>query len=92
VTGAVEARFADMLTEFASQPDGSLAGTLRDDGQGNLVVDGRYALRVPMISGEATLAARNGDPQVLETLQHIGMPQPDGTSKVVVQGRLLKVL
>ncbi len=92
VTGTVEARFTDMLTEFASQPDGSVAGTLRDDGQGNLAIDGRYSLRVPMISGEATLSARNGDPQVLETLQHVGMPQPDGTSKVVVQGRMLKVL
>ena len=92
VTGAVEARFADMLTEFASQPDGSLVGTLRDDGQGNLVVDGRYSLRVPIISGEATLAARNGDPQVLETLRHIGTPQADGSSKVVVQGRMLRAL
>jgi hypothetical protein len=92
VTGAVEARFADMLTEFSSQPDGSVAGTVHDDGQGSLVVDGRYSLRVPTLSGEATLAARNGDPQVLETLRHIGTPQPDGTSKVVVQGRMLKAL
>jgi hypothetical protein len=29
---------------------------------------------------------------VLETLSHVGIPQADGTSKVVVQGRLLKVL
>jgi len=92
VPGAVEARFTDMLSEFASQPDGSLAGTVRDDGAGNLVIDGQYSVRVPMISGEVTLAARNGDPQVLETLSHIGMPQPDGSSKVIVQGRLLKVL
>jgi hypothetical protein len=55
-------------------------------------MDGRSSLLVPMVSGEAPLAARNGDPQVLETLRHIGMPQPDGTSKVVVQGRMLKVL
>jgi len=92
VTGAVDARFTDLLTEFASQPDGSLAGTVRDDGAGNLAIDGQYALRVPTISGEATLAARNGDPQVLETLRHIGTPQPDGSSKVVVQGRMLKAL
>lgn len=92
VSGAVEARFTDLLSEFASQPDGSVAGTLRDDGQGEIAVDGRYSLQVPLISGEATLAARNGDPQVLEMLRHVGTPQADGSSKVVVEGRMLKAL
>jgi general secretion pathway protein N len=92
VTGGVEARFTDMLAEFASQPDGTVAGKVHDDGQGNLAIDGRFALRLPMFDGEATLSARNADPQVLETLRHVGEPQPDGSTRVVVHGRTLKVL
>jgi len=89
--GDVEARFTDLLAEFASQPDGSVSGTVHDDGRGNIAVEGRFVLRPPMLDGQATLRARNGDAQTLETLRHIGEPQPDGSSRVVVQGRMLRL-
>jgi hypothetical protein len=92
VTGDVDARFTDVLTEFASQPDGSLAGTVRDDGQGNVALDGRYTMHLPNVDGEVNLTARNGDAQAAEMLRHIGEPQADGSTRVVVHGRALRVL
>lgn len=89
--GEVEAHFTDVLVDFASQPDGSVSGTVHDDGRGNIAVEGRFVLRPPMLDGEATLRARNGDAQALETLRHIGEPQPDGSSHVVVHGGMLRL-
>lgn len=86
-SGEVEAHFTDLLFEFASQPDGTVGGSVRDDGNGNIAVDGRFSLRVPVISGEATLRARDGDPATIEMLQRLGEPQADGSVRVVVQGR-----
>lgn len=89
--GDVEARFTDLLAEFASQPDGSVSGKVHDDGRGNVAIDGRFVLHAPTIDGEAILRARNGDAQVLETLRHIGEPQADGSSRLVVHGGMLKL-
>lgn len=91
VTGAAEARFADILGEFAAQPDGGIAGTAHDDGTGNLVVNGTFHASVAGFEGEALLRARNGDPQVIETLQHVGAPQPDGSSKLVIHGQMIRL-
>ncbi len=38
VSGEAEARFADILGDFAAQPNGGIAGTAHDDGSGNLAV------------------------------------------------------
>ncbi|MEO5627224.1 MAG: type II secretion system protein N [Dokdonella sp.] len=92
VSGNVEARFADMLGEFASQPDGSIGGTVHDDGTGNLAVDGKFHTSFGVFDVQATLAARNDDQQVVEALHHIGELQADGTSKLVIHGQMLKLL
>lgn len=91
VSGQAEARFSDLLAEFSSQPDGSIAGAVHDDGKGNLAVAGTFHVRLGTFDIEATLAARNGDPQVAETLRHVGQMQTDGSSKLVVHGQMLKV-
>jgi hypothetical protein len=91
VTGAAEARFSDMLADFASQADGSISGNVRDDGNGNLAVNGTFKVSFNAFEAQATLAARNGDPQVAETLRYVGEPQPDGSSKLIVHGQMLKV-
>ena len=91
-SGDVESRFTDLLFDFASQPDGSVAGSVRDDGNGNIAVDGRFSLRVPTISGEATLRARDGDPAAIELLRRVGELQADGSVRVVVQGRAARWL
>ena len=91
VTGQAEARFADILGEFAAQPDGSIAGTAHDDGTGNLVVNGTFHANVAGFNAEALLRARNDDPQVQETLQHVGEPQPDGSSRLVIHGQMIKL-
>lgn len=92
VTGQVEARFADIVAEFASQPDGSVGGTVHDAGQGNLEVNGLFDIRGNQFSADARLAARNGDPSTLEMLRFVGQPQADGSSHYKVQGQLLKLL
>ncbi|HKE49290.1 MAG TPA: type II secretion system protein N [Rhodanobacteraceae bacterium] len=91
VTGQAEARFADILGEFAAQPDGGIAGTAHDDGTGTLVVNGTFHATVAGFNAEALLRARNDDPRVLETLQHVGEPQPDGSSKLVIHGQMIKL-
>lgn len=91
VTGSVEARFADILSEFASKPDGSISGIVNDSGQGNLEVNGVYDIRGNVFSAEARLAARNGDVGTQEVLRYVGQPQPDGSSHYQVDGQLLKL-
>ncbi|MGH8172473.1 MAG: type II secretion system protein N [Rhodanobacteraceae bacterium] len=91
VTGQAEARFADVLAEFAAQPDGSIAGTAHDDGSGNLAINATFRAAMDGFQAQALLSARNDDPQVLDTLRHVGEPQPDGSSKLVVTGRMFKL-
>lgn len=91
VSGQAEARFSDLLVQFASRPDGSIAGTVTDDGNGNLAVNGTFEVRLATYDLVATLAARNNDPQVAESLRYVGQLQPDGTSKLIVHGQMLKV-
>ncbi|MGA9422238.1 MAG: type II secretion system protein N [Rhodanobacteraceae bacterium] len=91
VSGQAEARFSDILADFSSQPDGSIAGSVHDDGSGNLAVDGSFSVRVDGYDAVATLRARNNDPQILEMLRYVGQLQPDGSSKLVIRGRLFKL-
>lgn len=91
VGGAADARFADILGEFAAQPNGGIAGTAHDDGTGNLAVNATFQAALDGFTANAVLSARNDDPQVLETLRHVGEPQPDGSSKVAIRGRMFKL-
>jgi general secretion pathway protein N len=91
VSGEAEARFADILADFAAQPNGGIAGSAHDDGTGNLAVTGNFRAAANGFEADALLRARDGDPQVLETLRHVGEPQPDGSSKLVVRGRMFKL-
>jgi general secretion pathway protein N len=91
VSGAADARFADIVGDFAGQPDGGIAGTAHDDGTGNLAVAATFHANIAGFEADAVLNARNGDPAVLETLRHVGEPQADGSSKLVVRGRMFKL-
>ena len=91
VTGSVEGRFADLLAEFASKPDGSVSGVITDAGQGNLEVNGVFDIVGNLFTTEARLAARNNDPAVKDMLRYVGQPQPDGSSHYIASGQLLKV-
>lgn len=91
VGGSGDLRLSDLVAEFASQPDGTLAGTVKDDGSGNLAIDGRFDLHVPVFEVQATLRARNGDEQTLEFLRGVGEPQPDGSTIVRAAGSMLSV-
>ncbi|HEV7489440.1 MAG TPA: type II secretion system protein N, partial [Rhodanobacteraceae bacterium] len=75
VSGAVEARIADILGDFAAQPSGGIAGTAHDDGSGNLAVTANFTAGVSGFEIDAVLRARNDDPQILETLRQVGEPQ-----------------
>jgi len=91
VTGEAEARFSDIVGEFAAQPDGGIAGTAHDDGSGNLEINATFHAALNGFEAQAILRARNGDPQVQESLRHVGEPQADGSSKLVVHGRMFKL-
>ena len=88
VAGSAEAQFGDIATEFASTPEGGLAGTVSDGG-GPLQAQGTYTANLVGYDADITLRARDGNPQVLEALQYIGAPQPDGSARLVIRGRLL---
>lgn len=90
VSGAAEARFGDLLAEFASQPDGSVLGTVKDDGKSNLGVDGQFVAHGGQFDAQATLSVRNDDPQVREALRYVGQLQLDGTSLLKIHGQLFK--
>jgi general secretion pathway protein N len=91
VSGQAEARFGDLLVDFASQPDGSIRGTVKDDQSSNLQVDGQFVVQAAQFDAQATLSARNEDMTMRETLQFIGQPQPDGTSLLKIHGQLYKL-
>ena len=91
VSGQAEARFADILGDFAAQPDGGIAGTAHDDGTGNLAVNATFHAAMNSFDAQAVLSARNDDPQVQETLHHVGELQADGSSKLVIHGQMFKL-
>lgn len=91
VTGQAEARFADIVGEFAADPKGGIAGSAHDDGAGNLAVASTFHAGISGFEAQAILRARNEDPQVLETLRHVGEPQADGSSKLVIRGHMFKL-
>jgi general secretion pathway protein N len=91
VSGAADARFADIVGEFAAQPNGGIAGTAHDDGTGNLAVNATFQAALDGFAANAVLRARNNDSAVQETLRHVGEPQPDGSSKLAIRGRMFKL-
>ena len=91
VVGEAEARFGDVLAEFSSQPDGSIGGTVKDDGTSSLVVDGQFVVRSGEFDATVRLGARADDAQLREALRYIGEPQPDGTSLLKIHGQLVKL-
>jgi len=91
VSGQAEARFADIVGDFAAAPGGGIAGHAKDDGTGNLAVDATFRAAVTGFDAEATLRARNDDADVQETLRHVGEPQADGSSKLVIHGQMFKL-
>ena len=91
VSGQAEARFGDLLIDFASQTDGSIAGTVKDDQSSNLAVNGQFVVRAGEFDAQAVLSARNEDMNLREALQYIGQPQPDGTSLLKIHGQLYKL-
>ena len=91
VSGTAEARFSDILAEFATRPDGSIGGTVADDGKGNLEVNGSFSVAAIGFEAEAYLSARDDDARVIEALRYIGQPQADGSSHLVISGQLFKL-
>jgi general secretion pathway protein N len=89
VAGSAEAHFGDLITEFTSAPAGGLSGTIADSG-GPLQAQGTYSASIAGYDADVQLRARDGNPQVIEALQYIGAPQPDGSARLLLRGRLLE--
>lgn len=91
VAGAESVRVSDILADFAAAPNGGIDGRAHDDGQGNIAVSATFHADMAGFEADIVLRARNGDPRALEALQHVGAPQPDGSSRVVLRGRMFKL-
>ncbi|MCK9540113.1 type II secretion system protein N [Dokdonella sp.] len=79
-----ELALPDLLADFAAQPDGSVAGSVRDDGGGRIAVDGQFKLRIGLLDAAIVLRARPGHPLAARALERIGEPQADGSRRVVL--------
>ena len=88
VAGSAEAQFGEIITEFLSTPTGGIKGTVRDNG-GPLQATGGYEASLLGYDASIELRARDGNPQVTEALQYIGAPQPDGSARLEIHGKLL---
>ena len=91
VAGSAEAQFGDIISDFASKPEGGFAGTVSDSG-GPLQAQGSYSASLIGYEALIDLRARDNNPQVLEALQYIGQPQPDGSAKLEIRGRILDMM
>lgn len=90
VTGVAQAQLGDLEATFSSAPDGAIAGVVHDLG-GPLQVNGSFKIAGGSFDAEALLAARDGNPQVIEALRYIGEQQADGTSLLKIHGGLFKL-
>jgi len=90
VAGAAQAQFGTLEATFSSAPDGSISGVARDLG-GPLQLSGTFKVNAGSFEADANLAARDGNPQVIEALRYIGEPQADGTSHLIIHGQLFKL-
>ncbi|HVT33053.1 MAG TPA: type II secretion system protein N [Rhodanobacteraceae bacterium] len=91
VAGSAVGHFADIVGEFAAQPDGSIAGTAHDDGNGHLAVAATFRAALTGYEIDARLSARDGDADVQQALSGIGEPQPDGSTKLVLRGPMVRL-
>ena len=90
VAGAAQASLGDLRAQFATAADGSIAGTVHDLG-GPLSLDGTFKIGAGGYDAQARLAARDGNPQVLDALRFIGQPQGDGSTLLLIHGQFFKV-
>ncbi|MEO8801864.1 MAG: type II secretion system protein N [Rudaea sp.] len=90
VAGAAQAQLGDIQASFASTDDAAIAGTVHDLG-GPLRVEGTFKVDAGKFDADATLAARDGNPQVVDALRYIGEPQADGSSHLIIHGQLFKL-
>ncbi|HZP66230.1 MAG TPA: type II secretion system protein N [Rudaea sp.] len=89
-SGAAQAVFGDLEATFSSTPEGAIAGVVRDLG-GPLALAGTFKATMGGYDAEATLSARDGNPQVADALRFVGAPQADGSSHLIIHGNLFKL-
>ena len=90
VSGAAEARFADVSVSLRSPRDGLIEGQISDGG-GSLAASGQVRIEGEQFSAEVKLAVRGDDPQLAEALLYVGERLPDGSSLLRVQGTLRRL-
>lgn len=90
VAGAAQAGLGDLRAQFATAPNGSIAGTAHDLG-GPLQLDGTFTIESGGYDVRARLAARDGNRQVLDALRYMGQPQGDGTTLLLIHGKFFSV-
>ncbi len=90
VSGAAEARFADVTVQLSSPSDGVIEGKISDGG-GSLAASGDIRIEGDRFTAEVKLAVRGDDPQLAEALLYVGERMPDGSSLLRVQGTLRRL-
>lgn len=89
VSGAANASLGTLVAEFDSPPEGGrVTGSVSDRG-GPLIVDGTFEAGLLGYALDVRMTPRAPDPRLREALGWLGEPQPDGSVRLEVVGRLL---
>ena len=90
--GAAQASIGEIEIEFHNTDRGTIEGTARDIG-GPLMVDGKFSIEDQDYRAEVRLDGRGENVQaVRDALRYVGQPQADGTTLLVISGRLKPLL
>lgn len=87
VRGQVVARLGTMVIE-AHGRDGRIDATVADQGDGEVEVRGQVRLDQGQYRGETVLVPRASEGPVVEALQWVGEPRPEGGRLLIVEGRI----
>lgn len=83
LTGIVRARAGTVLIE-ASGSDGEIQGVLRNEGGGNLSIDGTFNMRGTLYEAKVILRPDPNDAELVQALQWVGQPLDESGGRLLL--------
>ncbi len=88
VRGQVVARLGTLLIE-ARGKDGRIDAEVRDNGDGEVQIEGKASIDQSSYRSEVVLVPRVSEGPVVEALQWVGQPRPEGGRLLIVEGSII---
>lgn len=87
LSGSAQLLLGDVVASFSLADNGHVIGNIEDDGNGPMLVDGRFEAQLGAYTLVVHLRARHPDDLATqEALQYVGQRQPDGSVVLKVTG------